>query len=776
MRQSGDSLRRRYYETRKRYEADPARHRVDALEAARRMIADGLSWEGDAADAMRHFGAEVLDAVIAHLIKRTRDLADRGLSFQHLALLSDTCEILGREAIPAILAFYRANEEGEMSAYRAAAIGHLIDLDDGAHAELIRQELGRGLAEKQFDYKGTFPMLDLTVRWGPERLADRLWELVRDPGKKVRDAVVPVVARFGDEAVRPRAVEMLESTRKPDLRVTAAELLAALGTPAALDALEARRDVEPSEDVRDAIMRALDAAGRPAASSDRAANLARVADALKAPVAPWADEAKLPELRDRDGRLLGPEATRYLLYRQSRSKEIAPDIEARSLYDRVDPASGADFAAALLGNYISSGNPPTGRWTLAVVGRLGGARIVPALVRGIDEWVKANRLSIAESAVQSLALVGDESTLAALDAVARRYRAKPKNIGQAAQDALRAAADRLGITLDELGDRIVPTLGFEPGKPRIIEAGGKRIEAAIGPDFKLRYRETASGKAVKSLPSSVSKEVKAEFKDLAAQLREAARAQTARLEDQLVRQRRWPVARWRELFLGCPVLVPFAVRLVWGHYDEPGRLDATFRALEDRTMTDAASDPYELPETGSVGIVHPLELDDATRTAWRAHLADYEVEPPFFQLDRPVVRVPEDQREARFLRAARGTKLDALTFRGRAERRGWRRGPVVDNGDVRAYVRKSPAGVDAVLALEGMHVQPGQGRETTLQDVGFFRAGEWTGLYYGPLPRDESDPRLIPLGEVPPIIYSEVVSDLSAIAGQAADDADSEDV
>ena len=177
---------------------------------------------------------------------------------------------------------------------------------------------------------------------------------------------------------------------------------------------------------------------------------------------------------------------------------------------------------------------------------------------------------MAESAVQALALVGDESTLRALDDLTRRYRVKPKNIGQTAQEALRAAADRLGITLDELGDRIVPALGFKSGQPRIVEAGSKRIEATIGPDFKLRYRDTASNKPVKSLPASASKEVKAEFKELAAAVRDAAKAQTGRLEDQLVRGRRWPVARWRELFLGYPVLFPFAVRLVWGQYDESG--------------------------------------------------------------------------------------------------------------------------------------------------------------------------------------------------------------
>ena len=78
-------------------------------------------------------------------------------------------------------------------------------------------------------------------------------------------------------------------------------------------------------------MKALDAGGRTAANPDLAGNIARVADRLKRPVASWADEEKLPELRDRDGRPVNRDATRYLLYRQSRSKEIVPDFEARLL-------------------------------------------------------------------------------------------------------------------------------------------------------------------------------------------------------------------------------------------------------------------------------------------------------------------------------------------------------------------------------------------------------------------------------------------------------------
>ena len=182
----------------------------------RLMLETGLKWEHDAGrDEL--FGTEVREALITYLATPTRVLANQGLTFQKSSILHSACDILGREAIPVVLSRLRA-EKAQPGQDWSTLLGHLIDLDDGTHAELIREELVEGLAKKQFDYEGTFPMLDLAARWGPERLAEPLWSLAHDPSKKVRDAVVPVLARLGDEAIRPRAVAMLVDSRKADRR------------------------------------------------------------------------------------------------------------------------------------------------------------------------------------------------------------------------------------------------------------------------------------------------------------------------------------------------------------------------------------------------------------------------------------------------------------------------------------------------------------------------------------------------------------------------------
>ena len=117
-----------------------------------------------------------------------------------------------------------------------------------------------------------------------------------------------------------------------------------------------------------------------------------------------------------------------------------------------------------------------------------------------------------------------------------------------------------------------------------------------------------------------------------------------------------------------------------------------------------------------------------------------------------------------------GTSLNAMTFRSRAEKLGWTRGSVADGGGVDAYRKVFPgAGVEAFLGLDGMFVGIGMSDSITLQDSSSSASGTvQIGSYVYDTPSDEADSRLIAFGEVPPIVFSEVMSDLARIAGQRA--------
>src|SRR5262249_18851303 len=146
--------------------------------------------------------------------------------------------------------------------------------------------------------------------------------------------------------------------------------------------------------------------------------------------------------------------------------------------------SGGDFALAVLKSYLDADAPADGRWALAIAGMLGDDRVVPILHAQIQRWAEGSRRKMAEFAIQALALLGSDAALLLIDALAIRYRTKFKGLAEIAAAAFTDAAQARGLTPDELGDRVVPWLGFEAGQPRSFEFGDSRVGVSIGLDFK----------------------------------------------------------------------------------------------------------------------------------------------------------------------------------------------------------------------------------------------------------------------------------------------------
>src|SRR5439155_511517 len=156
-----------------------------------------------------------------------------------------------------------------------------------------------------------------------------------------------------------------------------------------------------------------------------------------------------------------------------------------------------------------------------------------------------------------------------------------------------------------------------------------------------------------------------------------------------------------------------------------------------------------------------------TRQAWLKHLADYDVIPPFAQLERPVVTVKREQKETRLGSEVARTELNAMTFKGRAERLGWTRGSICDGGGISFYLKSFPAaGVDVFVETDGMYVGIDMYSEIKLGKVFFVKHGSVPIASYDyDEPGDDKDPRLVTYGDVPAIAFSEAMGDLARITG-----------
>ncbi|WP_050023114.1 DUF4132 domain-containing protein [Verrucomicrobium sp. BvORR034] len=618
--------------------------------------------------------------------------------------------------------------------------------------------------------------LSEAISWGGAQLTEEIWALLQHKSRPVRMAAARALAALAQADTQPRAVKLL-AHKKTDVRLAAVAVLEQLGTQDSLAALKGHLEVEEGDDVRDAILLALERVGGGATltKEEIEARIQKTLAKMKEPPVPWLKPADLP-LAKQDGTNLSDDKVLYLLYRQSRCKEMRADLEAKPLYAELDRGRNGGSAANALAAYLASDQNADHRWVLTWAALVGDDRVVTPLFKAVLEWAENSRGKLAEYGAQALALLGTDQALMMVESLSVRFRVKNKNIGKAAGDAFAEAAEARGVSVEELGDLVVPWLGFEAGKPRLVETGKTTVEVSIDQDFKLSFRDTKTGKRSGKLPTGASAGIQAEFKEMANTLKEAAKAQVLRIETLLVRQFRWPVSRWQELYLRNPLLRPFTQRLVWSWQGEAGEPTLVFRALEDGTLTDVNEDSVTLPMAGSVTIVHPLDLEETTRTAWLQHLADYDIAPPFPQLDRPVIRAKDEEREMRFGKHVRGTELNAMTFRGRAEKIGWVRGSVVDGGGVTSYRKTfTAAGVEAFLNVDGMYIGIGMDDTITLGNVYFVRTGTVkTGSYTYDEPSKEDDPRLVPFGEVPPVPFSEVMGDLRKISGKTGEEIDNE--
>ena len=116
----------------------------------------------------------------------------------------------------------------------------------------------------------------------------------------------------------------------------------------------------------------------------------------------------------------------------------------------------------------------------------------------------------------------------------------------------------------------------------------------------------------------------------------------------------------------------------------------------------------------------------------------------------------------RVYRELSGTSINGMTFKGRAERLGWYRGSVCDGGAITSYYKSFPAsGTDVFLSLDGFYIGIDMYATINLGKVSFVKHGVVkVGSYTYDEPHGDDDPRIIPLGIIPPIVFSEVMGDL----------------
>lgn len=460
-----------------------------------------------------------------------------------------------------------------------------------------------------------------------------------------------------------------------------------------------------------------------------------------------------PELRS--GGALPEEAVRHVATMLALSTPQAPYAGLAIVRESCTPESLADFAWDLAEAWAGEGAPPKESWAFQGLALLGDDGTARRLVPRIRDWADNGAPARAVAALDVLAAIGTDVALMHLNAFTRQTKWKP--LKKRAAEMIAAVAEARGLSEEELGDRLVPTLGLD-------EDGA--LELDYGPrQFRVRFDEAlapfitdAQGVRLKAIPRPVktddadrAKAAVERYKHIRKEVEGVANLQVGRMERAMVARRRWSAADFRLFFLQHPLMRHLAARLVWSTCVQE-RPAQTFRIAEDGTLADATDSTWTLPGDASVGLPHVLDLAPEDHAAWTRLFGDYEIAQPFRQLGRETFALTGAERGTDKLARFAGRSVAAVALLA-LNHRGWVR-QSDDGSDFTFCTRELPGGVQAAIFFTpGMPI--GDATSVPAQALGEFVLST----------RDaQGRTTAVPWGELEPLSASELLRDIHLLA------------
>ena len=565
---------------------------------------------------------------------------------------------------------------------------------------------------------------------------EKIFFMFGDSSKEVRKAVVDAMAK--NKEYEEKVIACLQA-KKLAVRETAVDVLASWGAENYRDVLLKVLETEKSKKLVEKIQTLL--AVSVAVDGDKPVSVsAIVADIHKGGRSrqlSWLyDNANFTEVHFTNGTVADEKYVQAVMLCYVGMSPLGVNENAKILAKDLNKDDLNKIALEVFERWVSFGADTKRKWVLYFSLIHGGYDVQELALKYIKEWAEASRGAIAAEAVRALAMNGGSSALMAVDNMAHKF--KQRQVKNAAIEAMSKAAEELGITTEELGDKIVPDLEFDENMERVFDYGTRKFKVYLTPSLEVEVFDE-SDKKLKNMPAPakkddevLAKKSNAEFKQMKKQLKSVITIQKTRLETALLADRRWTVTAWKDLFVKNPVMHSFAIGLIWSAY-ENNELLQTFRYMEDGSFNTCDEDEYELSENCMIGLAHPINLDEETLTAWKEQLSDYEVTQPIEQLERQVYRVKEDEIGQKTLMRFKGGKINDYTLLGRIVKFGWQKGEVLDAGCFSTFYRediteriKNPNGTvtlkgnAVVVNISPMYVS-GIGEEVEVGEVRFYK-------------------------------------------------------
>ncbi|GGN07194.1 DUF4132 domain-containing protein [Streptomyces fuscichromogenes] len=454
----------------------------------------------------------------------------------------------------------------------------------------------------------------------------------------------------------------------------------------------------------DVVAEAAASYGEPAAKAvaDLIADGVHVLPKTMPDLSAWAEPDMLPRLLLKGRQAALPAASaRFVVQMLTVSLPDAPYAGLAVVEELCDARSLAEFGWALFENWRAFDCPPNETYALDALGWLGDDETVRRLAPVVLGWVKENVHKRAAAGLDVLGAFRGDTALIELHGIAQRVQSPDFKEKMAIR--IQAIADEMGLSAEQLDDRLVLDLGLDADGSLTLDYGPRRFR--VGFDEQLKpYVADETGKRLRFLPKpgeqddrGVAEAAYERFSRLKKEARILASDQIARFESALCVRRTWNPQDFRQYLVGHPLLRHLVRRLVWTTFDPDGTPGTAFRVTEDLSFADVADGPFALPDDTSVGLAHPLDLG-GDLAAWSEVFADHRILQPFPQLGRPVFTLTDEERDSVVLTRFTGITVPPLKLLG-MERHGWYPGSRADAGGRNHLLRDLPGGRVLVAGL-----------------------------------------------------------------------------
>ena len=323
---------------------------------------------------------------------------------------------------------------------------------------------------------------------------------------------------------------------------------------------------------------------------------------------------KFPNVKLLDGTDAPDELFRFIVASYGADNEYCINDEADKAAALLSYDSLCDAIAAISNGLDLSLYPSI----LPVVCRFGNPDQIKAVIKYHDTLKGAKGRSLQSEIMYALALSDTHVAVLWLE----------KN------SDLDDFAEIHNMTVEQVYEKYLFDFGFDEQSKRVFDLGTTTIEATISPELTLSLVNTATGKAVRSIPKKgvapdVQKKAADELADMKATLKKAAKLKNDQLFQDYLDSTETQGDEWKARYTKNPFLSAIARILVWSQ-------DGKTFTLVNGKATDAHGRELSITEK-PIKLAHTMEMEKEDIEAWRTYFTDNKLKQPFIQIWEPVI-------------------------------------------------------------------------------------------------------------------------------------------